>query len=118
MEPQQANMANMANLMMIWAMMFAAFWLIVFVLPHFFMRKAVLQILRVFKKNHSLCSESPKTPAELDLRPERFIGRFSRGAYTLYALQLLIKAGVVRSTDDGKLCLLEENVPSEFLRES
>jgi hypothetical protein len=87
------------------------FWLGFFVIPSLMLRRAISQVIRIFRRNHSLCSESPKTVGELGLAPQGLMDRlFKPRDYKPYALQFLARAGAVRQTEDGKLCLVEEKL--------
>lgn len=99
-----------------WVILLMFFWLGFFVIPGFLLRRTISRVISIFRRNHSLCSESPKTVDELGLVPQSLMdGFFKLRDYKPYALQFLVKGGVVRETEDGKLCLLEERVV-EFSR--
>ena len=101
---------NTANLLIL------LFWvslilLAAFVAQGFMFRRAAFQVIRIFRETHSLCSESYRTIDELGLRAKSFMQRmfhFGLRDYKPYALQALIRAEIVRSTSDGKVCLLEK----------
>ncbi len=94
----------------------ALFWIGLFVIPWVLLKRAILQGVSIFQKSHSLCSESPKTAAELGLARQSLTDRlFKARDYKPYALQLLIKSGMVRLTEAGKMCLMEDKVPN-FLK--
>jgi hypothetical protein len=94
------------------AILFILFWLGLFVIPRILLRRAISQVISIFRRSHSLCSESPKTVDELGLAPQSLMNRlFKLRDYKPYALQFLVKAGIVRQTEGGKLCLAEEKLP-------
>jgi hypothetical protein len=98
--------------LLFWMVLLALFWMGFFVIPRILLRRAISQVISIFRKNHSLCSESPKTVDELGLAPRSLFERFFKPRdYKPYGLQLLINAGIVYRTEDGKLCLLEEKLP-------
>jgi hypothetical protein len=100
---------NPADLL-IWA---ALFLLAAFVVQGFMFRRAAFKVIRIFRDNHSFCSEGYKTIDELGLRAKSFMERmfhFGLRDYKPHALQALIKAEIVRRTSDGKVCLLENKV--------
>jgi hypothetical protein len=105
---------NLPNLMA-WLILSALFLLAVFVIPGLMVRRAVSQVIKIFRKNHSLCSEGFRTIEELGLKPLSFFERLSRFKllrdYKPYALQAMIQMGMVRLRDHGKVCLLEDRVP-------
>ena len=93
------------------AILLTLVWLGLFIIPIYLLRRAIFQVIRIFRINHSLCSEGPKTVEELGLMPVSFMDRFSKPRdYKPYALQFLLKSGVVRQDQDGFLCLSEEKL--------
>ena len=86
-------------------------WLGLFIIPIYLLRRAIFQVVRIFRINHSLCSEVPKTVVELGLTPVSLMDRFSKPRdYKPYALQFLLKSGVIRQDQAGSLCLSEEKL--------
>jgi len=78
----------------------------------FLVKRAVTQVVDRFRTNHSLCSQGSKTVEELGLQPPSFLERIYKPRdYKPYALNMLIKTGAVRLSDDGKMCLLEKKLP-------
>jgi hypothetical protein len=99
-----------------WVILLALFWLGLFVIPRTLLRRAISQVISIFRRSHALCSESPKTADELGLVPQSLMNRFFKlRDYKPYALQFLVKAGVVRQTGNGKLCLVDKRA-TEFWR--
>ncbi len=93
------------------AILLTVVWLGLFIIPIYLLRRAIFQVIRIFRINHSLCSESSKTVEELGLTPVSLMDRFSKPRdYKPYALQFLLKSGVVRQDQEGSLCLLEEKL--------
>lgn len=110
MDPQMANF--MALLFIGW-LLFLAFYI-----PKIMMKRAVLQVIKIFRKSSSLCSQSPKGVEELGLQDPDFVDRlFKPRDYKPYALKALIMAGAVRENHDGRVCLLENKVPEVLGRE-
>jgi hypothetical protein len=112
--PREVNSmeGNTANLviLLIWAV---SILLAAFVVQGLMVRRAAFKVIRILRDNHSLCSEGYKTIDELGLRAKSFMERMFRFGlrdYKPYALQALIRAEIVRSTSDGKVCLLENKV--------
>jgi hypothetical protein len=102
--------------LLFWIVLLTLFWMGFFVIPRILLRRAISQVIRIFRNHHSLCSESPKTIDELGLTPQSLMDRLVKPRdYKPYGLQVLINAGVVHRTQEGKLCLLEERLP-ELLR--
>ncbi len=103
--------ANTSRLLF-WIILLTVFWLGLFVLPRLLLRRAILQVIRIFRDSHSLCSETPKTANELGLASQSMMDRLFRPRdYKPYALQLLVRSGMVRLSGEGKMCLLEDKMP-------
>ncbi len=106
--PLEANMYRV----LFWVILITLFWLGLFVIPRILVRRAVLQVVRIFRQRHALCSETPKAVEELGLAPQSLVDRlFKPRDYKPYALQLLISSGVIRLTEGGRMCLLEDELP-------
>ena len=85
-----------------------------FVIPNILLKRAVSQVIRIFRQHHCLCPHGSKTVEELGLKPPGLVDRMLKTRdYKPYALQMLIKTGVVRQTEDQRLCLSEEKL-AEF----
>ena len=99
-----------------WIMFFTMSFLVILFIQGLMFKRAVFQVIRIFRENRSFCSEKPKKVEELGLQPTGYIQRmFRRRDYKPYALQAMIKQGIVRLTEDGKVCLLKDKV-AESLR--
>jgi hypothetical protein len=84
---------------------------VVFVLPQILLRNAVSSILRVFRKNKAIDAQSARTIDELGLRPKSMAQAIFRGTqYKTTALMMLRNAGIIETTEDGKLYLSEDNL--------
>lgn len=69
------------------------------------------QVIRIFRQNSALDKKSAKTIDELGLRPRGFAeGMFHGRDFKPYALDSLVKAGIIKSTDEGGLYLVEETL--------
>lgn len=98
-----------------WMVLFALFWLGVFVLPAFRLKRAILQVIRIFTREQSFCFNNSKTVNELGLAPPPIWDRlFKMRDFKPFAVQVLIRAGVIHLSDDGKMCM-RENKAAEFL---
>jgi hypothetical protein len=98
--------------LLFWMVLLTLFLMGFFVIPRILLRRAISQVVRIFRDHHSLCSEIPKTVEELGLTPQSLMDRLIKPRdYKPYALQVLINAGVIRQGKEGKLCLLEEGLP-------
>jgi hypothetical protein len=84
---------------------------VVFVLPQILLRNAVSSVLRVFRKNKAIDAQSARTIDELGLRPKSMAQAIFRGTqYKTTALMMLRNAGIIETTEDGKLYLSEDNL--------
>jgi hypothetical protein len=84
---------------------------LVFVLPQILLRNAISSVLRIFRKNKAVDAQSARTIDELGLRPKSIAQAIFRGTqYRTTALMVLRNAGVIETTEDGKLYLSEDNL--------
>ncbi len=84
---------------------------VMFVLPQLRMRIAVPSVIRLFRQSNAVGIKNAKTIEELGLKPKNMGQAIIKGQdYKMTALQVLKKAEVVQSTEDGKLYLSEENL--------
>ena len=89
----------------------AIFGITLFILPRFMLKRAMSQVIRVFRARCSLSKESAKTVEELGLKSHSFMERFMKPRdYKPYALQILAKQGILCQTEDGRLYLSEEKL--------
>jgi hypothetical protein len=85
--------------------------LLIFVLPQILLRWAISSVLRVFRQKKAVSSQDARTVDELGLRPKSPAQAIFRGTqYKTTALLALRNAGVIQTTEDGKLYLSEENL--------
>jgi hypothetical protein len=83
------------------------FWL----LPRIRIRRAVNQVVAIFERNNALDVRSAKTIDELGLRPPTFLqGMMRIRDFKPYAVQILMKADVIRQTDSGRLYLSQDRL--------
>ncbi len=109
MPPQQ----DVPSIFVIWVILLVLFYVGFGIIPRLLLRQAVSQVVERFRESHTLCSEGLKTANELGLGPQSLTDQLFRFRdYRPYALQALIKFGVVRVTEEGKMCLLEDKLPS------
>ena len=82
-----------------------------FILPRFMLKRAMFQVVRIFRVHRSLSKEDAKTIEELGLKSHSFMERFMKPRdYKPYALQILTRQGVLCQTEDGRLYLSEEKL--------
>jgi hypothetical protein len=78
-------------------------------IPRFMIRRALRQTISIFRHFGVNSPEKAKTRGELGLNPADFMTRItSLRDYKPQALQILMSEGVVASTEDGKLYIVEE----------
>ncbi len=87
----------------VWSLVFLFFFCLgIYALLQLLFLRALYQVIGCFRKEHALCSESPKIPREIGIHP---IG------YRFRALRMLIDSGAVRVFEDGSACLVDETIP-------
>ncbi len=81
------------------------------------MRKAIKEIVGIFRRNNALGGDNAKTKEELGLMPPNFIMRMMRQRdYKPYALQMMVGAEIVQVTLENKYFLSEEKLSSSALQ--
>jgi hypothetical protein len=74
-------------------------------------RRAIFKVVEIFYQHHALGMEGAKTRHELGLeRPDFFQRMMKPRDYKQYALQILIKRGIIREDEEGRLCMVEERL--------
>ena len=80
-------------------------------LPMLLNKRAVMQVIHIFKEHGAIDAESAKSIMELKLTKPTLKDRMMRFRdYKPAALESLIQVGVVQGTEDGRLFLLEEKL--------
>ena len=98
----------MTNVLAIIIMIILSFLAIVLI-PMLMTRRAVRQVIRIFRKHNAINPENAKTVDELRLTPLSLGQRIFRARdYKPRALDSLIGSNIVQQTEDGKLFLSEE----------
>lgn len=78
-------------------------------------RRATFKVIEIFRLHNALGINNAKTVEELGLEKPDFVQRVMRGRdFRQYALQVLIKRGVVYETEDGRLYMLEHKLDQEL----
>jgi hypothetical protein len=83
---------------------------IAFVMSNFMMRRAIKAILKLMRDGQALSPDSAKTSDELGFRGRGMFNFKLMRDYRPQAMQLLITANVIQTTEDGKIFLSEENL--------
>lgn len=78
-------------------------------------KRAVFKVLNTFRAENAIGYQGARTIDQLGLTPPNILERIGRPRdYRQNALKLLIKAGVVQITEDGRLFIPEEKI-REFM---
>ena len=89
-----------------------------FVLPQFMLKRAVKQVIRIFRENNAIGPKNAKSAEDLRLQQKGMVERMMRPRdYKPRALQFLMSQEIVQMTEDGKLYLLEEKLDASRLRD-
>jgi hypothetical protein len=89
----------------------------VFFLYAFNMRRAISRVIEIFYQHHALAIQGAKTLRELGLERGDFVQRMMKPRdYKQYAIQILMKKGILCATEDGKLYLIEDNLDPKMRR--
>jgi len=66
-------------------------------------------VIKIFRQNSALDKKTAKTIDELGLAPRGFAERmFHTRDFKPHAMDALVKAGIIKSTEDGRLYLAED----------
>ncbi len=77
----------------------------------FFTRRAIFKVIEIFYRHNALGINGAKTLHELGLERPDFFQRMTRPRdYKQYALQILIKRGIIFENEDGRLYIVEEKL--------
>jgi hypothetical protein len=81
----------------------------------FFTRRAIFKVIEIFYQHNALRIKGAKTLHELGLERPDFFQRITRPRdYKQYALQILIKRGIILENEDGKVYLAEERLDQDL----
>jgi hypothetical protein len=84
----------------------------------------MFKVIEIFRQHNALGISDAKTLQELGLERPNFAQRIVRGRdFKQYALQILIKRGIICVTEDGRLYMVENKLDQDlrltgFLRNS
>jgi hypothetical protein len=77
----------------------------------FLTRRAIFKVIKIFYQHNALGIEGAKALDELGLERPDFFQRMTRPRdYKQYALQILIKRGIILENEDGRLYMVEERL--------
>jgi hypothetical protein len=87
-----------------------------FFLSRFLMKRAVYDVIRRFKQSNAVDPANARAPEDLGIRKQGLLSFKLLRDYKPMALQTLMRAEVVRLSDDGKLYLHEETLMQTNLK--
>jgi hypothetical protein len=100
-----------ATTIIITILIFALLIVALFIIPRWRSKRALRQVIQVFRNNSATDIKNAKTVDELGLKPPTMREEmFHRRDYKPYALNALIKAEIIRRTEDGRLYLAEDRL--------
>ena len=83
----------------------------IFFIPRWLLKRAARQVIKIFRENNATDRKNAKTIDELGLMPPGMLERMMRRRdYKPSALAALIRAEIVRQTEDGKFYLSEDKL--------
>ena len=86
---------------------------ITIILPRLLIKRSGKYVIQIFRANNAITISNAKTPEELGLKSKTITQKLLRPRdYKTYALQMLVNANVIKTTNDGKLFLSEEQLAS------
>ena len=87
------------------------FLVVIIFVPRWMLLRTIPKVIRIFRQHNAVGGKNAKTIEELGLMPKSFYQKMlSRRDYKPQALQILLKAGIVEMTEEGKVYLVEENL--------
>jgi hypothetical protein len=88
-------------------------------IPQWRLKRAVQQVIRIFRESNAVGIGNAKSLDELGLRPKGMLEGMFRGRdYKQYALTSLMKAEILIMTEDGKFYLAEDKLLQSGLEKS
>jgi len=87
-----------------------------FVIPRWRLKRAIRQVIAIFRQNSALDKKTAKMIDELGLKPRGFTeGMFHGRDFKPHVLNALVKAGIIKGTGDGRLYLAEDTLMASGL---
>jgi hypothetical protein len=88
-------------------------------IPQWRLKRAVRQVIRIFRESNAVGIGNAKSLDELGLRPKGMLEGMFRGRdYKQYALTSLMRAEIVIMTEDGDYYLAEDKLLQSGLEKS
>ncbi|MFC1592551.1 hypothetical protein ACFL4C_00855 [Candidatus Omnitrophota bacterium] len=80
-------------------------------IPRWRLKRGIRQVIKIFRKHNALSIRNAREVYEMGFHGRGFLEVMVRGHdYQQYALRELLKAGVIQSTEDGRLYLSEDRL--------
>jgi hypothetical protein len=87
-----------------------------FIISRWRVKRATRQVIQILREHNATDAKNAKTIDELGLAPRGMMeGMFKGRDYKPYALSALMKAEIIRQTEDGRLYLSEEKLRASGL---
>ncbi|RJQ70822.1 MAG: hypothetical protein C4519_19630 [Desulfobacteraceae bacterium] len=87
------------------------YWFTLITIPAFLIKRAMAQVVGIFRSHRATEAQSAKSVAELGLKPRAFMDRFGKSRdYKPTALKFLLRAGVIIETFDKRVYLSEKQI--------
>jgi hypothetical protein len=77
---------------------------------NFLMRRAIKAVIKMFRQGQALTPETAKTSEELGFKRKSFLQFKAMRDYKPSAMNILMRADVIQTTEDGRLFLSEERL--------
>jgi hypothetical protein len=87
----------------------------ILVIPAYMVRRATLRVISTFCGYEALEPSKARDREEMGLKPPDFLERMLKPRdYKPHALHFLNRAGIVRSTEDGRLYMVQDKLSDEL----
>jgi hypothetical protein len=83
---------------------------IAFAASNWMMRRAIKKVIKMLRDGQALSSETARTTEQLGFKQRQMLQFKLWRDYTPAALQILMTANIIQSTEDGRLFLSEDNL--------
>lgn len=78
-------------------------------------RRAIFKVIEIFRQHNALGINDARTLQELGLERPDFAQRIMRGRdFKQYALQILMKRGIIYVNEDGRLYMVEDKLDQDL----
>ncbi len=77
---------------------------------NFLMRRAIKAVIKMFRQGEALTPETAKTSEELGFKRKSFLQFKALRDYKPSAMNILMRADIIQTTEDGRLFLSEDRL--------